>query len=150
MKFKATSPLPHLHTSIKNNRYRCKPKREVLKEQPWYKDAIKHLYAKRALWALNLGYTSEYKELMNRIGKMIAVEIKRNNLRMCFEYFKDCYTIIQFHHAGQHFTDLKHHVGLDKSGLPKLVPISLRLQMSNRVTFLAVSTILGVFRIIPW
>jgi hypothetical protein len=124
--------------------------RKLRKLSPWYKDAIKHLYAKRALWAMNLSYTKEYKELINRIGIMIARESKRKNLRFCFQYLKDCYTVVMFNHAGSSFTKFKHHIGLDKKGWPKIIPIALRNELNNRRTFLAVTTLLGVFRIIPW
>jgi hypothetical protein len=110
MKNKSNTPKHNAkkHSSANN--------KKLLKQNVWYKDCMKHLFAKRALWALNLTYTKEYKELINRIGIMIAREAKRKNLRFCFQYLKDCYTICQFNRAGSSYTDLKHHVGLDKKG----------------------------------
>lgn len=78
-------------------------------------------------------------------------EKSRRNIRMVFEYLKDCYTIVQFNRAGSAFQDLKHHVSLDKRGLPRIIPIELRdLLLTDRSHFLAVSTILALYRVMPW
>lgn len=134
------------------NGYGSKPNSVKIKNSNstvWYKSGLKHLYAKTVLWSLNLSYDKDFKLLIDKIDKFYSTQKDRRNLRMVFEYLKDCYTIISFRRAGKVFTSLKHHVSLDPRGIPRIIPYELRIRLDERVYFIAVSNILGIYRIIP-
>lgn len=137
--------------SLSSNNNISKSKR-YQKKQPWYKDATKHLYAKIVLWTFGMNYSKEFQQLIERMSKMYKSQSKRKNLRMPFQYFKDCFTILQFLRAGKRFTSFKHFIRIDKKGYPKIIPhvIRLKLYEGDRRLFLAVSTLFGVYRVIPW
>lgn len=65
---------------------------------------------KTVLWSFGLVYDQRYKTFAKRILAFYETEKSRRNIRMVFEYLKDCYTIIQFNRAGSAFQDLEHHV----------------------------------------
>ncbi|QKI79963.1 RNA-dependent RNA polymerase [Erysiphe necator associated mitovirus 15] len=71
---------------------------------------------------------------------------------MVYEYLKDCYTITCFSWAGSAFKDTKHHVSLDKGGLPRIIPIELRrcIVRRDRAVFLSCITFLALHRAISW
>lgn len=121
------------------------------KEQPWYKDVAKHFYTKTVIKVFGLDNAKEFGILRDRMSKMYVSQSSRKNERMPFEYFKDCFTVLQFRRAGKAFKDFKHFIKLDSKGYPKIIPHPLRLLLAegDRKTFLAVSTMFGVYRVIP-
>lgn len=137
--------------SLSSNK-KIKESQKKPKEQPWYKDASKHLYTKTVLWVFGLDNKKDFGVLRDRMSLMFRSQAQRKNLRMPFQYFKDCFTILQFRRAGKSFRDFKHFVRLDKRGYPKIIPHPIRLKLyeGDRRVFLAVSTMLAVYRVIPW
>lgn len=140
-------PLNTKNATKTNNKLRFKSNSQV---QSWFKGNLIFLYAKTVLWSFGLHLDHDFKVLVRRILRFYETEKSRKNIRMVFEYLKDCYTVVQFHRAGFAFQDFKHHVSLDKRGLPRIIPIELRNRMDNRACFLAVSSILALYRVMPW
>lgn len=145
-----------LANSISNSIYlssnkKIRESKKKPKEQPWYKDAAKHFYTKTVIWVFGLESTKDFGVLRDRMSKLFVSQASRKNLRMPFQYFKDCFTTLQFRRAGKSFRDFKHFIRLDRNGYPKIIPHGLRIKLyeGDRKVFLAVSTMLGIYRVIP-
>lgn len=82
---------------------------------------------------------------------MYLLQGKRRNLKQVYLYLKECYTICVSVKVGSQY-EPKVGVRVGKgSGLPLLIPRRLhKLMMAERRMYIAVMTLLGVHRIIPW
>lgn len=82
---------------------------------------------------------------------MYLREGKRKNLKFVYLYLKECYTICVSVRVRTPYQP-KIKVGIGKiSGFPKIIPGRLSLLMpSDRKVYIAVMTLLGIHRIIPW
>jgi hypothetical protein len=96
-------------------------------------------------------HRSILKILLRRIRDMYILQGKRKNLKQVFLYLKECYTICVSVKVGSHY-DPKVGVRCGKgSGLPLLIPRRLhKLMMTERKVYIAVMTLLGIHRVIPW
>lgn len=91
------------------------------------------------------------KILLMRIKHMYTTQGGRKNLRFVFTYLKECYTMVISAKVGTAYTP-KLGVKVGKStGLPLIIPGGLRKRLlSDRRLYIAVSTLLGIHRIVPW
>jgi len=104
------------------------------------------------LWATGTKeHSSILRILLKRIRGMYILQGKRRNLKQVYLYLKECYTICVSVKVGSHY-DPKMGVRVGRvSGLPLIIPGRLRLaMMSDRRMYVAVMTLLGIHRIIPW
>jgi hypothetical protein len=75
--------------------------------------------------------------------------VKFTNRRFIYEYLKDCYTIVlNYHSTGQYIPKSK--VSLNSTGLPNIIPRSLRNNISDRRVFILICTSLAIFRVISY
>jgi hypothetical protein len=88
--------------------------------------------------------------LMNRILVLFKTNQARKNNRFTYTYLKDCYHIL----ISVYFSDPafrykpKTRVSLDKLGLPRIIPVQLRMLLGDRRVFVFTSTLLSIFRVI--
>lgn len=120
------------------------------KEAVWWNPKMRFRFLSLLLWTLGLEKSKDYEVLVERINDFIKINRTRKNDRMSFEYLKDCYLIMQYARVGKSYTDLKHNVAI-REGYPKIIPWRLRATIKTcGLSFIAVHTLFGIHRIIPW
>jgi len=97
---------------------------------------------------------SYWKSALNlfhkRIMKLYTTQKARKNLRQVFTYLKECYTMTYNAWTGGQYVP-KVRIRCDKQGYPKIIPALLRKDfLTERRLFVAVTTLLGIHRLIPW
>lgn len=136
---------------MKNQIYQLNVPRS-LRSQRWMRDLDFRPFFSLLIWVTGLKVESPIFEiLLKRISKMYHSQGKRKNLRFVHSYLKECYTISLAAMVGSSYSP-KMGVAVGKvTGFPLLIPGRLRKRMlTERRIYVAVMTLLGIHRIIPW
>jgi len=120
-------------------------------------------YSRLAIRAL--GMSLSHSQNFNLLSKRIYILLKRcysrRNYRFAFEYLKACSLFVHQFLAGNHGLPLDSfgpRVALDFRGLPKIIPMEIRIAMldwhdnfeSSRGIIGCVLTLLSTYRILPY
>lgn len=109
-----------------------------------------HLYFKSLFKVFGeVALTPGMNVLTKRIVKFYSAQGQRKNLRQVFLYLKEVSTLL-YSWLSQGNYEPKVRISLDKSGLPRLLPISVRDNIKDRKVFILVQSILGLHRLIKW
>jgi hypothetical protein len=88
--------------------------------------------------------------LTRRVVKLFDNQKGRGNLRQVFTYLKECHTVLNAVLAGGKY-EPKVRISVDKRGIPKIIPPALRMYiLGDRKLFVAVCSLLGIYRLIQW
>lgn len=123
-----------------------------LRRGSWMRDHDFDPWFRILLWVTDTkDDRSELKILLKRIRSKYISQGKRRNLKQVFSYLKEVYTICVSVKVGNHY-DPKMRVKVGKvSGIPLIIPGRLRKRMmSERKLYIAIMTLLGIHRVIPW
>ena len=126
---------------------------KFLRRDSWMRDHDFDPWFRILTWAVGLDKQDVMilRILLKRIRSMYISQGKRRNFRFVYSYLKEAYTICVSVKVSSTYTP-KIGVAVGRStGFPLIIPGRIRERMlSDRRLYIAVMTLLGIHRVIPW
>lgn len=138
---------------VNQNLIALKNNQNLLRQQGslWIKGNLFPHYLRLTIWIYGLNdYKSAFILLNNRILKLYKDQNSRGNLRMVYTYLKDCYTLLNSVTYSETRYTTTHRVKVDAKGIPKIIPVTLRDNLSEYRVLLGVQSLLGLHRVIGY